>query len=39
MYYSYLDVDELSRRLQGNSVDIHYNYSNGNDDEEFQDAD
>ncbi|KAJ8919779.1 hypothetical protein NQ315_006308 [Exocentrus adspersus] len=33
------DIDELSRRLQGNSVEIQYNYSNGNDDEEFQDAD
>ncbi|KAJ8982493.1 hypothetical protein NQ317_019277 [Molorchus minor] len=32
------DVDELSRRIQNNSVDIRY-VGNGNDDEEFQDAD
>ncbi|CAH1159320.1 unnamed protein product [Phyllotreta striolata] len=34
------DIDDLARRIQSNSVDVHFDYrSNGNDDEDFQDAD
>ncbi|RZC42514.1 methylosome subunit pICln [Asbolus verrucosus] len=32
-------VDNLAERLQNNSVDVQYNYRNGNDDEDFEDAD
>ncbi|EFA00708.1 methylosome subunit pICln [Tribolium castaneum] len=32
-------VDSLAERLQNNSVDVQYSYRNGNEDEDFEDAD
>ncbi|KAJ3666663.1 hypothetical protein Zmor_002098 [Zophobas morio] len=33
------DVNSLANRLQNHSVDVQYNYRNGNEDEDFEDAD
>lgn len=32
-------VNHLAHRLQNNSIDVQYNYRNGNEDEDFEDAD
>lgn len=37
----FADINDLARRIQNNSMNVHYDYTNGNanDDEDFQDVD